>query len=84
MIHLHWFTLSNKQGEGVERNGMFIHTFIPNDAVNYNASHIIHELRFGPDYDLNIKKGKKANLDTNNLNGVTKIVKEEHGMFHLD
>jgi len=66
-------------GEGVERNGMFIHTFIPNDAVNYNASHIIHELRFGPDYDLNIKKGKKASLDTNNLNGVTKIVKEEHG-----
>jgi len=35
-------------GEGIERDGRHIQTFNPEDAPNFNASHIIHELSFGP------------------------------------
>ena len=61
-------------GEGIERNGRHIHTFVPEDAPNFNASHIIHELSFGPD-------GHEANGSP--LRGVSKIVLEEHGTTGL-
>ena len=61
-------------GEGIERNGRHIHTFVPEDAPNFNASHVIHELSFGPD-------GHQNNGSP--LNSVTKMVKEEHGTTGL-
>jgi hypothetical protein len=57
-------------GEGIERDGRHIHSFVPEDAPNFNASHIIHELSFGP--------GEESPL-----NGVTKIVGPEHGTSGL-
>lgn len=61
-------------GEGIERNGRHIHTFVPEDAPNFNASHTIHELSFGP-------AGHQNNGSP--LNGVSKIVQEEHGTTGL-
>jgi hypothetical protein len=58
-------------GEGIERDGRHIHTYMPEDAPNYNASHIIHQLSFGPE------DGKEP------LNGATKIVTEETGSTGL-
>lgn len=61
-------------GEGVERNGHHIHTFLPDDMENFNASHVIHDLRFGPVYDSGTMLG-----EMNALNGVQKIVKKSDG-----
>jgi len=58
-------------GEGVERDGRHIHTYNPEDAINFNSSHIIHQLSFGP------TGGNEA------LNGATKIVTEEKGSTGL-
>lgn len=69
LIHVNPFS----KGEGVERDGNHIHTFQPDDTPNFNASHIIHELRFGPTY------GMGDSGDLQGLNGVTKIVTEEDG-----
>ena len=33
-------------GEGVDRDGRHIHHFLPEDRVNFNASHVVHELSF--------------------------------------
>uniref|UniRef100_A0A7S1UWY6 Endoplasmic reticulum vesicle transporter C-terminal domain-containing protein n=1 Tax=Grammatophora oceanica TaxID=210454 RepID=A0A7S1UWY6_9STRA len=57
-------------GEGVERDGRHIHVFVPEDTPNFNASHIIHELTFGPTDDIPMKD-------------VTKIVAAEHGTSGL-
>lgn len=57
-------------GEGVDRDGRHVHSFVPEDAPNFNASHTIHELSFGP--------GDEAPL-----NGITKIVGPEHGTTGL-
>jgi len=61
-------------GEGVERNGHHIHTFLPDDMENFNASHVIHELRFGEVFDSGTTLG-----EMNALNGVQKIVKKSDG-----
>jgi len=58
-------------GEGVERDGRHIHIFNPEDAINFNSSHIIHHLAFGPE------DGNEP------LNGVTKIVTETTGKTGL-
>lgn len=58
-------------GEGVERDGRHIHTFLPEDAPNFNASHIIHQLSFGPE------DGSEP------LSGTTKIVTEDSGTTGL-
>lgn len=58
-------------GEGVERDGRHIHTYLPEDAPNFNASHIIHQLSFGPEDG------------TEPLNGATKIVTEKSGTTGL-
>lgn len=57
-------------GEGVERDGRHIHTFLPEDSPNFNASHTIYELSFGPE-------------DEAPLSGVEKIVGPEHGTTGL-
>jgi hypothetical protein len=59
-------------GEGVERDGRHIHTFMPEDAPNFNASHIIHHMSFG---------GGKDGMEP--LNGVTKIVTDTTGTTGL-
>lgn len=68
-------------GEGIERNGNHIHTFLPEDLQNFNASHIIHTLRFGPLYD-NKKTAKLSmnSIERTSLEGVSKIVTEENGV----
>lgn len=58
-------------GEGVERDGRHIHQFLPEDAGNFNASHVIHELSFGP-------KVKRI-LQSNVLDGVSKFVTHDNG-----
>lgn len=66
-------------GEGVERDGRHIHTFDPEDTPNFNASHIIHDLSFGPSSGT---AGFGTEKQTT-LNGVTKIVTKEHGTTGL-
>mmetsp|Transcript_17750 Transcript_17750/g.32100 ORF Transcript_17750/g.32100 Transcript_17750/m.32100 type:complete len:528 (-) Transcript_17750:64-1647(-) len=61
-------------GEGVERNGLHIHNFIPEDSVNFNATHIIHELSFGPRYSV-LEKGA--------LDGVHKVTHQDNGYTGL-
>jgi len=58
-------------GEGIERDGRHIHTYVPEEAPNFNASHIIHQLSFGPDHGIEP------------LNGATKIVTESTGTTGL-
>jgi len=58
-------------GEGFERDGRHIQTFNPEDAPNFNASHIIHELSFGP------SDGSEP------LTGTKKIVTESVGTTGL-
>ena len=64
-------------GEGVERDGRHIHQFVPEDSINFNASHVIHKLSFGPDYGLDDVQGRTS------LDGVIKIVTEENGSTGL-
>jgi hypothetical protein len=72
-------------GEGIEREGRHIHTFNPDDTQNFNASHIINHLSFGPDVDV----GEKYRRDNSamdglmSLDGVTKFVTKEHGTTGL-
>lgn len=63
-------------GEGVERGGRHIHKFDPDDTPNFNASHIIHHLSFGPSVDSKVK-------GVDSLDGVTKIVTKEYGTTGL-
>lgn len=58
-------------GEGIERDGRHIHTYLPEDAPNFNSSHIIHQLSFGPE------NGSEP------LNGIVKIVTEDTGSTGL-
>jgi endoplasmic reticulum-Golgi intermediate compartment protein 3 len=58
-------------GEGIERDGRHIHTYVPEDAPNFNSSHIIHQLSFGPE------DGREP------LVGMTKIVTEQTGTTGL-
>jgi hypothetical protein len=61
-------------GEGVERDGRHIHSFLPEDAPNFNSSHVIHHLSFGGTWE-----GSKDRM----LDGVTKIVTKQHGTTGL-
>jgi len=65
-------------GEGIERDGRHIHTFNPDDTHNFNASHIINHLSFGPEPD-----GDQKNAEITQLNGVSKIVTKEYGTTGL-
>jgi hypothetical protein len=33
-------------GEGMEGDGHHVHNFLPEDRVNFNASHVVHGLSF--------------------------------------
>jgi endoplasmic reticulum-Golgi intermediate compartment protein 3 len=65
-------------GEGVERDGRHIHIFNPEESQKFNASHIINHLSFGPALPEFNQNGEHAALD-----GVTKIVLNEHGTTGL-
>eukprot|EP00580_Thalassiosira_gravida_P014103 CAMPEP_0201682396 /NCGR_PEP_ID=MMETSP0494-20130426/51598_1 /ASSEMBLY_ACC=CAM_ASM_000839 /TAXON_ID=420259 /ORGANISM="Thalassiosira gravida, Strain GMp14c1" /LENGTH=564 /DNA_ID=CAMNT_0048166153 /DNA_START=107 /DNA_END=1801 /DNA_ORIENTATION=- len=85
-------------GEGVEREGRHIHQFLPEDRVNFNASHVINDLTFLDDEfgDL-VAEGVGFQMETNNakkkknggingeksMNGVDKLVTEETGTTGL-
>jgi endoplasmic reticulum-Golgi intermediate compartment protein 3 len=66
-------------GEGIERDGRHIHTFNPDDTHNFNASHVIHDLSFGPSGTL-VGFGTEAHRT---LNGMSKMVTRAHGMTGL-
>jgi endoplasmic reticulum-Golgi intermediate compartment protein 3 len=74
-------------GEGIERDGRHIHTFNPDDTHNFNASHIIHHLSFGPELEDKKKSKKKIKKnqeeDRTTLDGVTKIVDKSYGTTGL-
>jgi endoplasmic reticulum-Golgi intermediate compartment protein 3 len=65
-------------GEGVERDGRHIHTFNPEESPNFNASHVINHLSFGPYLEQYNQNGEHTAL-----NGVSKIVQNEHGTTGL-
>lgn len=70
-------------GEGVDRDGRHIHHFLPEDRVNFNASHVVHELSFmddeygdvavfgggGEDAKNNKKKKKAGIAEKSGING---------------
>jgi len=66
-------------GEGVERNGQHIHTFLPDEVSKFNVSHVIHTLRFGPAYD-EVNPKSKNSMEQTSLDGVTKIVTKDNGV----
>uniref|UniRef100_A0A6U6HM67 Endoplasmic reticulum vesicle transporter C-terminal domain-containing protein n=1 Tax=Odontella aurita TaxID=265563 RepID=A0A6U6HM67_9STRA len=67
-------------GEGVERDGRHIHQFVPEDAPNFNASHTIHKLSFGPEFEVFGSTGTdKRGFARADLSGVSKIVTEVNG-----
>ena len=82
--NIHGYMLVNRvagnfhiaMGEAVERSGSHIHQFLPEDAPNFNASHVIHELNFGP----KIPSGKE---ERGGLDGVAKYTTEENGITGL-
>jgi hypothetical protein len=79
-------------GEGMERNGRLIHTFQPDDTMNFNASHIIHHLSFGVPEDKSSTGSSSSSTTmlqlsskdtTTPLNGVSKIVDHQRGTTGL-
>lgn len=86
-------------GEGVDREGRHIHQFLPEDRINFNASHIVYELSFmddeyagdgeggGEEFKTEIAKvginGEKSMGGVNQLGGVNKLVTEETGTTGL-
>lgn len=57
-------------GESVVRDGRFIHQFQPQDAHNFNASHIIHDLSFGDPF---------PGMPINPMSKLTRIASEDQG-----
>ena len=78
-------------GEGVDREGRHIHQFLPEDRINFNASHIINDLSFLDDeYGDVIGEGFKAEISKKggingerSMNGVNKYVSEDTGTTGL-
>ena len=70
-------------GEGVERDGRHIHTFLPEDAPNFNASHVINHLSFGsPEHEVDLSSSG-GRSSTQPFQAVTKIVTEDSGTTGL-
>ncbi|KAL7477067.1 hypothetical protein ACHAW6_002881 [Cyclotella cf. meneghiniana] len=71
-------------GEGVDRDGRHIHQFLPEDRINFNASHTIHELVFSDE-----EYGEMTNMMADvvpgerSMNSVSKLVTEETGTTGL-
>ena len=84
-------------GEGVDREGRHIHQFLPEDRINFNASHVVHELSFMDDEYGDVISGssengkKKFKTEMNkvgingekSMNGVDKVVTEDTGTTGL-
>lgn len=84
-------------GEGVDREGRHIHQFLPEDRINFNASHVVHELSFMDDEYGDVIGGssdngkKKFKTEMNkvgingekSMNGVDKVVTEDTGTTGL-
>ena len=85
-------------GEGVDREGRHIHQFLPEDRINFNASHVVHELSFMDDEYGDViggssDNGKKKKFQTEmnkvgingekSMNGVDKVVTEDTGTTGL-
>ena len=77
-------------GEGVDREGRHIHQFLPEDRINFNASHVVHELSFLDDeYGDVIGEGFATKIMKVGINGersmnsVSKVVTEETGTTGL-
>ena len=84
-------------GEGVDREGRHIHQFLPEDRINFNASHVVHELSFMDDEYGDVIGGssdngkKKFKTEMNkvgingekSMNGVEKVVTEDTGTTGL-
>lgn len=62
-------------GESVVKDGRLVHQFLPEDAPNFNVSHIIHELSFGSPIPGRNERGA--------LDGMVKIVTEVSGTTGL-
>jgi hypothetical protein len=69
-------------GEGVDRGGAHIHNFLPEDRVNFNSSHVIHELVFS-DEDYAGMSADDVVPGQKSMNSVTKVVTEETGTTGL-
>ena len=41
-----WRELPLAMGEGLDGDGHHVHNFLPEDRVNFNASHVVHGLSF--------------------------------------
>jgi hypothetical protein len=62
-------------GEGMDGDGHHVHNFLPEDKVNFNASHVVHKLSFmDAEYD-RIGDGLKKEVKKS-LNGVSKYTTE--------
>ena len=78
-------------GTALDRDGKHVHQFIPEDRVNFNTSHVIHELSFGDDVDISrewcntiISSRSAANNENSmSLNGVSKMVTRDTGTTGL-
>lgn len=71
-------------GEGVDRGGAHIHNFLPEDRVNFNASHTIHDLVFSDEeYGAMASMGADVVPGQKSMNAVTKVVTEETGTTGL-
>jgi len=78
-------------GEGVDREGRHIHQFLPEDRMNFNASHVVYELSFMDDEyaDDVVGEGFKTEITKvgingeKSMNGVNKLVTEETGTTGL-
>ena len=77
-------------GEGVDREGRHIHQFLPEDRINFNASHVVHELSFLDD-EYNDADGdlfkteitKRGVNGEKSMNGVAKTATEDTGTTGL-
>ncbi|KAL7532123.1 hypothetical protein ACHAXR_007253 [Thalassiosira sp. AJA248-18] len=79
-------------GEGVDREGRHIHQFLPEDRINFNASHVVYELSFmDDDYAVDGMDGEGFKTEITkvgingekSMNGVSKVVTEETGTTGL-
>lgn len=75
-------------GEGVNRDGRHIHQFLPEDRINFNASHMVHDLSFldnayGDEFKSEMITTKAGINGEKTMGGVNKVVTEETGITGL-
>jgi hypothetical protein len=83
-------------GAGVDRDGRHVHNFLPEDRINFNTSHIVHDLRFldaqytpisevgdGGSRSVDELSSKTGVNGERSMNGISKFVTEETGTTGL-